>query len=270
MPQTILSLQKALELVDELARDGDVVGVSELARRLGLTKNQVFRVLKTLDAFGYVHQADDRGYRLGLKFFELGQQVLARNDLLQVAPPLMDELRDATGETVHLLVRDGLEAVCVARRESRALIRMSAAVGRRFLLHAGACPKAILAFQPDEVIAAFLDRGELPAYTAHTITDRDALLAHLREIRAQGYATSDEDIDIHAFSIAVPLFDRDNRVDAAMSVAGPVQRFDPAARRRVLERLAAACDHVSALLGATRLPSRGITVRAPAVGQAAG
>lgn len=270
MSQAILSPRQAQELVDELARVGDIAGVRELARRLGLTKNQVLRVLKTRETFGYVQQADSRSYRLGLNFFELRQQGLGETDLLHIAPPLMDELRDATGETVDSFVRDGLEAIRVARWESRALFRMSAAVGRRFALHAGACLKASLAFQPDERIATFLGRGELPAYTVPTVTERDALLARPRESRAWGYAIGDEDLDIHAFPIAVPRFARNNQVNAAMRVAGPVQRFGPNARCRVLKQLTATRARVSTLLGAVRLPRAGIAAALPALEQALG
>ena len=258
MPQTIGSLQKALDVVEEMARSGDGVGISELSRRLGLAKNQVFRVLKTLELYDYVHQQPDKSYRLGFKFFEIGQRVARQNDLVNVAVPIMDELRDATGESCHLVVRDGLLGVCVARRESPAMIRMSAEVGRRYLLHAGACPKTLLAFQSPEVIEAVINRYGQPAYTERTITDPDLLRAHLREIRDRGYTISDEDIDAHAYAIGVPIYDHEGQVAAAISVAGPVFRLTEEKRPRVLALLVAGADRISAALGAPRLPSEGI------------
>ena len=258
MPQTIGSLQKALDVVEEMARCGESVGISELSRRLGLAKNQVFRVLKTLEQYDYVHQQPDKTYRIGFKFFEIGQRVIRQHDLVNVAVPVMDELRDATGESIHLVVRDGLLGVCVARRDSPAMIRMSAEVGRRYLLHAGACPKALLAFQSPAVIEAVLARYGQPAYTERTITDPELLRAHLQEIRDRGYAISDEDIDAHAYAIGVPIYDHEGQVAAAMSVAGPVFRLTRDKRPQVLAWLAAAGDRVSAAIGAPRLPSEGI------------
>jgi IclR family KDG regulon transcriptional repressor len=265
MAQVIASLQKALSVVDAFASDGGELGISELARRLGLTKNQVFRVLKTLEEHGYVRQCETKTYRLGWKFFEIGQSLLEHSHLLELAPPVMDDLRDRTRESVHLLVRDGFEAVCVARRESPALIRMSARVGHRFLLHAGACPKAILAFQPPSYIDRAIERHGLPAYTAHTVTDRPALDRHLRLIRQLGFAESDEDIDIHAYAVAVPIFDRDGGVDAAMSVAGPLVRFEAERRAEALAALKEACDRISQLRGAPRR----LNSRAPAAPEVA-
>lgn len=255
MSQTIGSLRKALDLVDEFSLANGPLGVSELARRLGMSKNQVFRILKTLEEYDYVHQREDRSYDIGYRFFEIGQRIAGRNDLLAVAPPFMDALRDATQETVHLFARDGLRAVCLARRESPHLVSLSAQVGRRFSLHAGACPKTILAYQPRELVDALIARDGLPAYTERTITDRDTLIAHLDAIVERGYAESDEDLDQYAYAIAVPIVDRDGKVNAALSVAGPVQRFTPEMRARTLSLLVEACDNISAALGAPRLPS---------------
>ena len=170
----------------------------------------------------------------------------------------MDELQDTTEETVNLLVRDRLHGVCVARRESSARIRMSAEVGGRYLLHAGACPKALLAFQSDELIENVICHYGLPAYTEHTITNRDLLTQHLAQIRSQGYAESDEDVDVHAYSIAVPIYGADDSIVAAMSVAGPIFRLTHETRPKVLRLLAKACDRISTQLGAHRLPSTNI------------
>ena len=255
MAQTLGSLQKALDVIDEMARDGGNIGISELSRRVGLAKNQVFRILKTLEEYEYVRQNVDRSYSLGLRFFEIGQQVIKRNSLILIAAPVMDELRNITEETVNLLVRDRFHAVCVARRESPARIRMSTEIGGRYLLHAGACPKALLAFQPDGLVDAVLRRYGLPAYTEHTITNPESFEEHLARIRAQGYAESDEDIDVHAYSIAVPIYGAEETIVAAMSVAGPVFRLTPETRPEILRLLAVACDHISTQLGARRLPS---------------
>jgi IclR family transcriptional regulator, KDG regulon repressor len=249
MPQTLGSLRKALLLIDELARDGGSLGVSELSRRLDLAKNQVFRILKTLEEFGYIHQNPDRTYALGYKVTEISMMLLNRSDLAQQAGSFMDELRDLTGETVNLFVRDGHHAVCIAQRESRASVRMSAQVGRRVLPHAGACPKAIFAFQPRDVVAEAIERYGLPRYTPTTITDPEALFQHYGLIREHGYSESNEDIDAHLYAMAVPIHDRDGQVSAAMSVAGPLFRFQNGARDVALTHLVAAVNRINATRG---------------------
>jgi DNA-binding IclR family transcriptional regulator len=201
---------------------------------------------------------ESRAYQLGFRFFSVGQRVVEHADVVQIALPLMDKLRDATGESVHLLVLDGDQAVCTARRESPAFIRMSADVGRRFLLHAGACPKAILAFQSSAFIQSTIAQSGLPRYTEHTVTDPADLEQHLAGIRAHGYSVSDEDIDVHAFAVAVPIYDRHGSVNAAMSIAGPATRFARDKRARALGLLVEACDRVSVALGAPIRPGAGI------------
>jgi IclR family acetate operon transcriptional repressor len=252
--QTIGSLDRALALIDELSRNAEEIGVTELSTRLSMSKNQVFRILSTLKAHGYVQQTENKTYRLGSKFFEIGQRLISQNDLLQVAQTQMDWLRDETGETVHLFVRDGLQAVCVARRESRAAISLSAQVGRRFLMHAGACPKAILAYQDAKFVDATIAEHGLPTYTGRTVLSRDALEAQLARIRQQGYAESDEDLDPSAYSIAIPIAGLNGNVNTAMSVAGPLHRFTADQRGRALDLLRETRLRIGATLGFSVIP----------------
>lgn len=249
--QKIGSLEKALILIDELARCGGEVGVTELANRLSLSKNQVFRILTTLKEYNYVHQTANKTYRLGSKFFEIGQKLISQSDLIQATGPQMDWLRDETGETIHLFVRDGRQAVCIARRESRAAIGLSAQIGRRFLMHAGACPKAILAFQDRTFIDRVVAEYGMPRYTEHTIVTREALDEQLAEIRERGYAESDEDLDPYAYSIAIPIPGVTGRVNMAMSVAGPAHRFTVEHRERAFDLLVEARRRINETLGVT-------------------
>ena len=249
MSQTLGSLRKALLLIDELARDGGDLGVSELGRRLGLAKNQVFRILKTLEEFDYIQQNDDKSYALSYRFSEISMGLLNKIDLAQQAASTMDYLRDETCETVNLCIRSGLQAVCIAQRESTARVRMSAQVGRRFLPHSGACPKVIFAYQPPSVITSAIQRYGLPRYTPNTITDAGELAEHYQLIRERGYSESDEDIDADVYAIGVPIYDRDGSVSAAISVAGPLFRFTEDVRRKALCHLLESANRINAQRG---------------------
>ncbi len=107
-------------------------------------------------------------------------------------------------------------------------------------------------------IQSAIAHSGLPRYTEHTITDPTDLKQHLAAIRAQGYSVSDEDIDVHAFAVAVPIYDRHGFVNPAMSIAGPASRFARDKRARALRLLVDACDRVSLALGAPKRPSAGI------------
>jgi len=253
MTQTLGSLRKALIVIDQLAVDGQDVGVSELARRTGLAKNQVYRILKTLEEFDYIHQCENRSYQLSFKFVEIGQGILRDTDLRQIALPMMKSVRDATGETVNLIARDGLQAACIGQAESAAAVRMSAQVGRRFPIHGGACPKAIFAHQPDDVVTTSLERYGMHQYTSSTITDIATLRRVYEQIRRVGFAESNEDTDEHVYAVGVPITNRDGDVIAAMSVAGPMFRFDRSRRDPVVKLLCATCNQISALLGSSRV-----------------
>jgi DNA-binding IclR family transcriptional regulator len=135
---------------------------------------------------------------------------------------------------------------------------MTAQVGARYLLHAGACPKAILAYQPLTTLDELIERYGLTSYTQHTLSEREALVDHLRLIFERGYAESEEDVDLLAYAIAVPIIAHDGQVNAAMSIAGPIQRFDMRQRRNALALLARAADRISTALGAPTLPSSSI------------
>ncbi len=259
MKQTIMTLSKALEVIDELARSYEPVGVSDLSRRLGLTKNQVFRVLKTLEEHDYVHQVGER-YHLGLKFIEVGRKILSQNDLLQLAIAHLNEVRNATGESSVIFVLDGQEAVCIAVREGTGLMDITARVGLRYLLHAGAATKAILAFQPEDFVDAAIAKHGLPAYTQYTITDADTLKLHLAAIREQGYVFSNEDVQVHASAVSVPIYDRDDDVRASLCVSGPNDRFTDEKREQALAILAGICDRISASLGSGIRPGTQIVL----------
>jgi DNA-binding IclR family transcriptional regulator len=200
-----------------------------------------------------VHQVDDK-YALGLRFLELGRVILNESDLVQTAIPHLNEVRNATGECVCLFMLDGREAVCIALREGLGLVNITARVGHRYLLHAGAAPKAILANQPAAFVRAVIEEHGLPAYTPHTVTDVADLQAMLEAIRRRGFALSNEDMLVHAFEVAVPIYDRDDQVRAALSVTGPVDRFGPEERIAALRVIADVCDRISIALGAQVQP----------------
>ncbi|HEV7666640.1 MAG TPA: IclR family transcriptional regulator [Chloroflexota bacterium] len=246
---TVAAVDHALDVLCAFERPPHEFGASELARQLGMTKNHVFRVLKTFEARGFVRRVEDR-YMVGVRAFEVGQLAIQRLDVVRVARPLIHNLHQQTGETVHLAVLDPttLEAVCIERIESHHPVRLSAEVGRRFPLHAGACPKVLLAFLPQAERDAVLDRG-LPAFTRHTVTDAAELGAQLDEIRRCGYVVADEDLDVGAAAVAAPVRDWSGQVVAAISVAGPIGRVRDSLNTTLRLAVLAAAERISSQLG---------------------
>jgi IclR family transcriptional regulator, acetate operon repressor len=226
-----------------------VLGVSEVARRLGLSKAVVHRILRTLLGRGMVVvDQETRGYRIGPAVAALGARALRDSTLREVAVPVIRDLARRTGETTTLSQLLPSGRVYLDQVPSDKEIKQTVELGRRFPLHAGSSSKCMLAFLPrarrEEVI-----NGELPVLTDRTVVDRDKLRATLDRIRRQGYTWSTGERQVGAGSVAAPVFSVDGEVVGAMSICGPLPRFDAAVRQRCIPLIVAAADQVSRALG---------------------
>jgi IclR family transcriptional regulator, KDG regulon repressor len=228
MPYTIASLDAALTLLETIA-DQPGLGVTELARRTGSTKSQVFRQLYTLQERGYVHKDPaTRTYGLGYRPLYVAERARRQTNLIRQAQPFLEELAERSRENVHLIVRDGVHSVCVALCESPQNLRLYAQVGRKGPLHAGGGSKVLLAYAPSEVRQQVLS-GPLERFNDATITDPAELERVLEAIVRDGWHLALEDIDEGAFALSAPIRDHADRVVAALSIAGPVYRLDESA-----------------------------------------
>ncbi len=179
----VAAVERAAALLGALAAGGEL-GTNELARRAGLHPSSVSRLLATLVDAGLVeHVAETGRYRLGLRLVELGNAVLARLDLREVARPHLRALAEETGETVTLSAPGDPDAITVDFVLSASSVQSVARVGRPSLAHATATGKVALAFGEVE-----LPPGRLTAFTERTIDDRGALAREVERVREQGWA----------------------------------------------------------------------------------
>lgn len=225
-PKTRLSsVANAIRLIKAFSDEEYEIGISNLGKQLALPKSTVHRLASTLIDAGLLEQNSDSGkYRLGLALFELGALVRRRMDFSTEAKPQLMLLREKTGETVHLAILDHESIVYINYLESRQSIRMSSDVGLRKPAFCTAEGKALLAFQPPEVVERLIDAG-LHAVTPNTIVDPAVLRKDLAAVRARGYAIDDEESDLGMRCIAAPVRDHTGNVIAATSVGGPAQRL---------------------------------------------
>lgn len=220
----IQSVTTALRVLQAFTHRERVLGVSELARRLGIGKSTAHRMLTTLAADGFIIQTSDGRYRLGMKLWELGNQVVHGLELREVAHGSVEALRQRTGEAVHIGVLDGTDVVYVDRFESESTQRLFTRLGTRMPAHATSSGKVLLAFGPQQHVERVC-AGGLVRLTARTITTRGGLHSALDRVRTQGYAESIEEAEKGVTSVGAPVFDFQGQVIAGLSVAGPSTRL---------------------------------------------
>ena len=227
---SVKSVGSALDVLECFALDGSL-GVSDIARRLGVAKSTAHRLLQTLASRGFVEQDPTSGqYRLGLHLYELGQLAQARHELRYVALPVLRQVAHATGLTVNFAVPDGPDTVFVERIENPAGIRFLGHVGRRFPSHVTSSGKAIAAFNP--AVAEERRRAGFPPRVSHTVRTGAEWDRALELVRLRGFAESHSESFEDASSVAVPVLRRGVGV-AAVSVFGPSPAVDPAVDRLV-------------------------------------
>ena len=219
------SVTTAVRLLKMFSEGEAEIGVTSLAKRLGVAKSTVYRMASTLVAEGMLEQnPETEKYRLGIALFALGALVRQRMDLSNEGRPYIFNLREATNETVHLAVLDRSEIMYVYDLESTQAIRMRANLGARKPALCTAEGRAILAFQPSEVVEPMLRESFRPR-TPKTETKPDILRARLAEVRELGFAREDEQSELGMRSIAAPVRDSTGLVVGAVGMAGPLQRL---------------------------------------------
>ncbi len=242
----VAAVERAADLLFELAESGGELGTNELGRRLRVDPSTASRLLATLASRELVEQAPETGrYRLGSGVLRLGAAVLARLDLREVARPQLLALAAETGETATLSVPRGREAVTLDFVQSPSSVQSVAQLGRPSVPHATATGKVLLAFgrQP-------LPEGPLERLAPRTIVDRDALRAEVEQARRRGFAVAIRERESDLAAMAAPVFDARRELAAILGLQGPASRFDRAAMRAALPALRRRAAAISASLGA--------------------
>ena len=248
---TLSSVQNAARLLKEFGTAEGSLGVTELARRLGLGKSTVHRLLATLTAERILEHDQATGtYRLGLMMWELGARVSVHRVLHDAATTVIEELRNATKETVQVAVLDGREVVYVERLESPHTLRIFGRVGHRNSAHCTSTGKVLLAHLPERRLAALLEGWRPERKTDATVCDPAQLRAELDRVRAQGWAENIGESELGVASVAAPVRNARGEVIAAVSVAGPVMRVNGDTLRRFFRAsVVQAADAISDQLG---------------------
>ncbi|MBI5419342.1 MAG: IclR family transcriptional regulator [Deltaproteobacteria bacterium] len=221
----IQSVAHALDVLEEFRGEVDELGVTELSKKLKLHKNNVFRILATLQSRNYIEQnKTNDNYRLGIKCLELGQTFIQQRGLLKQAQPILHELAEKSGETSYLSIMRGSDVIYLDAVETTSTVRVISRVGLHMPVHATAAGKALIAYESEEELRKRFN-ADLSRFTKHTITGTEDLLKNLAESRAKEYATDLEEFEEGLRCIAAPIRDYTRKVIAALSVSGPAHRL---------------------------------------------
>lgn len=242
----IQSVARAKALLDAMA-GGDWVSLRDLAIRTGLAKTTAFNLVSALVDVGLTERDAKAGaYRLSLQHLVYGKAVERRLDIAAIARPHLIRLCATTRETVNLALPGPTDAVIVESLEGSQSLRVSSYSGTRAAYHSTACGRALLAHQPPSFRKIIFSVGNLPAATARTITDPEALEAVLERCRTLGWATEFEENEMGSACVAAPIFGPGGDAIAAVSIAGPSARYEPENIERLGKLLVASLAEITA------------------------
>lgn len=214
-------------VLETLAKQGPM-SLMELSRMLDLHKSTVHRLLNSLIYLGYVKQQEETGhYGLTFKLCELSSQILNQMDILDFIRPYLKRLAAITGETVHFVQRDGVDAVYIYKEESRQnAVRMVSHVGSRIPLYCSGVGKAMAADMSDEEIQELWKSSAIRSLTPYTITNYEEFLAAISQIRCQGYALDNQENELSVRCIAIGLPNYRGQTKYAISISAPTARME--------------------------------------------
>jgi IclR family KDG regulon transcriptional repressor len=245
------SLAHGLAILDLFTAEEPVLGVGEMARRLGVHRSSASRLAAALSEAGYLRPAGAPGrYALGGKLARLSGLVAQGAELPEVATPVLRELAAELGETGHIATLDGTEVMTTVVVDGWRSVRMHSTVGKRSPAHATAIGKVLLAGLPDEEVRRRYGRAALERRTPTTVGSVEELLGQLADIRRRGCAFDREELEAGLHCIAAPVRDHTGAVVAAAGISGPVDRITDETRERLAGDVRAAAEEISARLGA--------------------
>ena len=216
----ILSVAKAMELLQLLNQIGKPVPLTELVQRSGYPKSTVFGLLATMRAYDVVTQTADGKYALGLRLFEYGRQVERSWDISLVARPYMELLTQQSGASVMLSICEGNTVITLDQVEARDKLRIVSEVGARLPVYCTTQGKVFLAHRPPQEAERLLRRLNMTPFTPYTITDVRTLMQELELCRANGYAIENGEYKIGLRSISAPVYTVEGEARYTIGVIG--------------------------------------------------
>ena len=242
------ALSKGFAILELVAQQPGL-SFSAIKTALGLPSSSCHHLVTTLCRLGALQMQSNRGYVLGLRLFELGSIAANQRQLNELALPALKQLAQDVQLTCHLGVMEGDEAVYLLKVEGNREIRVNTWVGKRLSLHSSSLGKVLLAWLPPAELDAVLARNDWQRKTATTLVDADAFRAHLREVKARGWAVDDQEDLANIRCVAAPVLDSQGQVVAAVSAVGTILDISRERPDALAEKVCATARELSRHLG---------------------
>ncbi|MDN7671245.1 IclR family transcriptional regulator [Burkholderia oklahomensis] len=222
-------LERGLRILAEFSPREPVLGAPELSKRLGIPRTTVFRLLQTLESLGFLERADkDRNYRLGVAVLRLGFEYLSSLELTDLGLPVIEGLRDATGFTTHIVIRDGRDVVFVAKAQNagRAFGSVRVNVGTRLPAHATTHGHVLMGDLSLAQLCALYPEPALERVTKATPETVDALFGVIRDDARRGYGIGNSAFERDISVVTAPVRNDASKIVAVVTVTVPRPEID--------------------------------------------
>lgn len=248
----VKALRHGLEILRMMTDSQPVIGVSEMARKIGVHRSSASRLAATLHAMGFLSRAGEAGqYRLGPELIRLGRLADRDVDLVERATGPLRQVVEQTGETGHIGMLDGTEAVTIAVVDGWQTVRMHSYVNKRSPASCSSLGKSLLSGMTEQEVRGLLSGRPLTALTEHSVRAVPALLAELAQVREQGYACDNEEVELGLRCVAAPVKDASGAVVASLGLSGPAWRLTPPVVAELAEAVRWAAGEATTALGGT-------------------
>jgi len=222
----IQSVERAFAILELFSDRKDELSLSEIAAAMGLNKSTAFGITNTLANLGYLCQCEDsHKYALGLKILTLSDSVKMSNIIIRYVHPYLESLTEKLQETTHCAIESNNTVIYLDKVASNSSIYINTQVGTKNYMHCTGVGKCLLAYLPPEKQERIF-QSKLKTMTYNTITNVERLKAELSNIRKNGYALDNEEIEIGLSCVAVPVFSSAGKVAFTISASGPTPRIN--------------------------------------------